>query len=49
MEFTLLKASDWYFNRKVTINTLDDLKELQKNIKLKKYLLVEIGIILLLL
>jgi len=29
MEFTLRKASDWDFEETITINTLEDLKELQ--------------------
>lgn len=28
MEFRLLKASDWDFEETITINTLEDLKEL---------------------
>lgn len=35
MEFTLRKASDWYFEETITINTLEDLKELQDNYTIK--------------
>ena len=30
MEFTLRKASDWDFEETITIDTLEDLKKLQK-------------------
>lgn len=36
MEFRLLKASDWDFDEKVTINTLEDLKELQEKYQTEK-------------